>query len=367
MSLGRPALALDFLDGLDIPSERAFERSMLHAWLLREAGRLDEALALLRELVREHPAESLVHTQIAETLLLLGRAAEAHEAILNGRAALPGSAALSELEVRVVKALQGPPWERTIECPGEHFLVRSDGDKKLAREAARVLDEAWDRCESFFGPLATPPAEPSSAYLFAGEASYLSYVEGLADAGLENTRGVYATYLKQIAAWNQPSVAILWDTLRHECAHRYLELLHGLRIPRWLDEGLAEVFAGCWSPDGRWLPGGLRAERLAWFTSDHGGSGGDLLTSLETFLYLDEGRFLARVEQSYAQSWSLAHFLRFGDEPKRGILARLLAGLDRGEDPALAIDRAFEGVDLAELAKAYGSWLGEVLREDAER
>jgi hypothetical protein len=367
MTLERPALALDFVDGLDISAERTFERAMLRAWLTREAGRLEEALAEFRELARERPKESLVHAEIAELLLLLARPAEAHEAILAGRAAVPASTALADLEVRVVKALQGPPWEKTMEQVGEHFLVRSDGDRKLARDAARVLDEAWTRCEEFFGTLAAPPSEPSLAYVFSGEASYLAYVQGTAGAAIENSRGIYSEYLKQIAAWNEPSAAILWDTLRHECAHRFLELRYGWRIPRWLNEGLAEVFAACWARDDRWLPGGMRTERLDWYASGRLKAGEKHLRPLEAFLFLDDETFLADAERCYAQAWSFVHFLRFGDETKREMLGTILSELARGEDPAAATDRAFEGTDLSELGVSYQDWLRARLREEKER
>jgi len=231
-----------------------------------------------------------------------------------------------------------------------------------------VLDEAWECCAEFFGPLpagALPDADASEegnptphsvAYLFSGEASYLAYVDGIADAGHENTSGIYSPLLKQIAAWNQPNVENLWDTLRHEVAHRYLDLALGERIPRWLNEGLAECFAASWNAAGEFVPGGLRERAL--FACD-----GAQLTHLRTFLTQPEEEFLARVEVSYAQAWAVVHFLRFGSEADRETFDRLMAALRTGADPQLAIDLSIEGVDLSDLEKRLFDWLNARLKK----
>lgn len=355
MDLEHYGQALEHLETLPTLEVHALDKALLRGYLLQRAGDLGEARNALEALVREHPEAVLAHRLLAETLLLSEAADQAHAVILRGREVHPGSASLARLEERVVKAAKGPRWERVLEERGEHFCVYFEGQRKQAEAACRVLDEAWERCLALFGPLAEAPRTHSKAYFFRGEGSYLAYVRGLADASQENTLGIYSPLLKQVAVWNQPNANDLARTLRHECAHRYLDLAVGHRLPRWLNEGLAEVFANSWGNDGSFEPGHLDRSHLLCIARS--GS----ITNAWTFVRFDDEAFLQNVEVSYALSWALVHFLYFQDELGRAVFDRLFDGLRQGEDPQLAIDRALDGVELEAMSRRFVSWLQTAL------
>jgi hypothetical protein len=149
----------------------------------------------------------------------------------------------------------------------------------------------------------------------------------------------------------------LFDTMRHETAHRWLDVALGERIPRWLNEGLAEVFAACWNAEGAFEPGGMRTDALLFLYANKE------LTGVERFMTQEEEQFLAQVQLGYAQAWALVHFLRFGADTERTILDRLLAGLESGADPQLAIDEAIAGVDMEDVHERFRAWVELRLKE----
>ena len=367
MLLDRPSLALLQIDKLEVSPEQSLDRDLLRAYLNQSAGRLEAALSAFEAIAQANSTASLAYVGAAQALLRLGRADEAHRVLLRGLAKLPSSPSLRDLEAQVVKASKGPPWERTTEDRGDYFMIRTDGGRKFGRDARRVLDEAWEHCEEFFGALPPGAIEPqldekgdvlphSVAYLFSGEASYLDYVNGIADETKESTLGIYSPLLKQIVAWNQPSTDQLFDTLRHEVAHRYLDLCYGERTPRWLNEGLAECFAASWNANGEFEPPGLRTESLLAAPSVE-------LTSIDAFMTQDEEAFLSNAQAGYIQAWALVHFLRFGADRDRSIHDAILEGLAERSDLQLAIEEALDGVDVQDLQDRFLAWLNERIRE----
>ncbi|MFT4541285.1 MAG: hypothetical protein ACI841_004644 [Planctomycetota bacterium] len=366
--LQRPTLALQILDQIEVQPEHAGDLELLRAELLMQTNQLEQAHTAFAAIAAAMPASSLAHVRSAEALLLLGRPADAHRAILTGLQALPTSKSLRKLEVKVVKASKGPSWEKVYMDKGKHFYVRTDVDRKLVRQARLVLDDAWKNCEDFFGPLpAGALPEPrargksdtwhSVAYLFSGESSYVDYVEGVANPGIENTLGVYSPVLKQIAAWNQPNVEDLWETLRHEVAHRYLDLQIDNDLPRWLNEGLAECFQSAWNEEGDYEPGGLLRDSL------HALKGQKDYPSIFEFMTRSEEAFLQEGSLGYAQAWSLIHYLRFGPSGPRSLFDNLMAGLREGKDPQLAIRDAIDLSNLTTIQQGLVTWINARLRE----
>lgn len=368
LELDRPTLALDELERVRFAEGHGLERALLRADLLLRAGRLADARAAFEDVLEERPRTAFAHARAAEAELLLGEAESAHRTILRGLEVLPGSEQLRALERQVAKAARGPAWERAFEHRGRHFTVHTDADPRLAARASRTLDEAWQRCGDFFGRLSAAElralaagrrgAGPhSTAYVFSGRGSYATYVEDVADAG-EGTLGIYSPLLKQVAAWNQPSEAELTDTLRHEAAHRYLDVVLGERVPRWLNEGLAECFAASWREDGTFAPGErMRASALATIRE------GEPLTPLRELFTQPESEFLRRPRVGYAQAWALTHFLRFGAAADRRLFDRIWKGLRAGDDPQAVLADALRGADVEDLQRRFLAWLDERARE----
>lgn len=362
MDLGYFTDAYYFMTQLEPIEGMEEDAELLRAEILRLTGRLPETLERYQVLAEKYPDKSLVHERHASTLLLLNRPEEAHAAVLAGLKRLPASPRLRELELMVVKADQGPAWESKYENIGTDFVAYTNVDKKTAKEAREVLDEAWQKCKAFFHMLevTTQPlgigskrnAECHSvAYIFSGESSYARYVEGVADGSSENTLGVYNPMLQHIAAWNQPRKTDLWRTLRHEVAHRYLHLALGDRFPRWVNEGLAETFASCWDEDGKFGKPNDIPHHLGLLTN------AAALPNPSTLVVSTDSQFMANSDLNYAYSWALLRFMgstkRQPESPVRWLLDRLQSE----DDPRRIMDELRERVDLAEIQKQIRRWI----------
>lgn len=363
MKLDRPSLALESLARAEFADGSELDEALMTADLTAMAGKLEKAESLFAELAGSEPDLTYAKRRQAECALLLGQPQRAAAAIRAGLAAKPLSATLHELEWKTVKASKGPAWRVVRTKEGEHFRLFANTNKKLAHQAGAVLDEAWLRCGEFFGPLLgdhlpSPAAldgadqgPHSIAYLFAGEAGYLDYVRDIAEDDHEASLGVYTPLLKQIVAWNQPSYAALKDTLRHEVAHRYLDLALGERIPRWLNEGLAETFAASWTKDGKFEPGGKIEHWLLTIQAN------PKIPSPGQFFYMRNEEFNANSEANYAIAWATVHFLRFQSKVGKDLLPSILGGIAAGEDPAYAIDLSLDEIEQAGLQAELLKWL----------
>ena len=327
----------------------------MHAVLLGSAGRGHESAAELEALAREHPLIAAVHIKLVDTLLRLAKPAEARQAMQRALSALPSSPALKDLEIKVVKADLGPSWKKLFEYEGEYFVVRSEISVKLCRDTVRVLDKAMQRCVFEFGALPESRPARSVAYLFSGESSYRDYVKGIVDDSLEHSLGVYSLALKQIVAWNQPDPERLWDTLRHECLHCYVDLRAG-EVARWFGEGLAETFAASAQRDETWKDGNPRPNWIALLLAEN-----VAFPALEEFANQSDVQFLAHVERNYALSWAWIHYLRFGNAEGRAVFAALWAALLAGKDDSVAIDLALAGHDAHALHANFIAYVNKLL------
>lgn len=335
------------LEGQEVPL------GLLDSLLCERADRLDDALTRVAGLLETHPGESALHARRVDLLLRQGRLAEAREALDASRRSLPGSRRLLERERQVVRATLGPPWKRMDEHEGRYFVVRSEIGPKVCRDAAAVLDAAMERCQERLGPL--PEGTPrATAYVFAGSRGYLEYVEDIADESLENTLGIYSPVLRQVAVWNQPDQAGLWNVLRHEAVHRYLDARAG-SLPRWLDEGLAESISSEFLVDGGPQDGQVRREWVAVLRAQ-GGS----VPPLQLFDYQDRA-FDEAIERSYALAWAWLHVLRFVDPEGRAVFDALWSGVASGQDVAVALDAALAGRDVNALQARFVAYLNELL------
>ncbi|MCY3001102.1 MAG: DUF1570 domain-containing protein [Planctomycetota bacterium] len=350
IDLHRPGPALASLEARAklVPPDPKFR--YLQALLSMEVERHDEALTLLAGLESESFELPLILEEMAELLLLLGRPDEARAALERADGKVGPTTGLDELRTKLAKATVGPPWRRTHSHVSPHFAVDSDVDTPTAKVASKTLEEAWMDCQRLLGRV-EPQAKPTRVFVFSGRASYLDYIEGISDNELANSAGIYSRSLRQLVAYNQLRGEDMLLVLRHECVHHYLDLALGA-VPRWYDEGLAEYFAACRSADGTWTDGALHPERHATLLNK------PALVETGVFVRLDDEQFMKNAESSYAQAWAFVHFLRYGrNEVALRFERRLWSELKERTDPASAVERALEGIDVKALNQAFGDHL----------
>ena len=145
-----------------------------------------------------------------------------------------------------------------VQAAGQGWQETGTGSIKVVhqpRHSGRALEVlAWAEAQT---PLPGLPAGfPSRARIILAdsEAAWDSITEGLAPewsaAVARPALGelVIPTYSSERTAFTDEA-----QTLRHEWAHLGLhEYLEGLQIPRWFDEGYAELAGGAWDAEAAW-------------------------------------------------------------------------------------------------------------------
>lgn len=145
------------------------------------------------------------------------------------------------------------------------------------------------------------------------------------------------------------------ETILHEYVH-FLLNSRGLRLPTWLNEGIAELFS-TFRVSGKFVEYGLPKEHY--------------VDALNVSSLIPLPRLMAVTESSpdyneehragmfYAQSWALAHFLMCGeDRTNAARLAQFLAVIQQpGADPDAAFREVFKK-DFDELPNKLRAYLG---------
>jgi len=139
-------------------------------------------------------------------------------------------------------------------------------------------------------------------------------------------------------------------------AHEYVHFLvaqSGLRLPTWLNEGLAELYSnleearpGQGTAIGRFIPGRvLSLRRDAWI---------DLAGLVSASSRSDFFTSPARVDSAYAESWLLAHMLVL-DPRYASKFPEFLAALQTAETPEAF--RSVYGKSLAQVEQEFNAYL----------
>jgi len=191
--------------------------------------------------------------------------------------------------------------------------------------------------------------------IFKDKESYANYGEGPPLAGLAS--GYYLPDRNEAVTWRQRSFEEMIQVIAHEATHALMRHRFG-KVPPWLNEGLSEYFermgvfgkAVVIHPNREWDE--IVRQKI------RDGS----IVPLREYLALSQQAWQMHDfpdNGSYAQAWSLIHFLMSTPEGTR-LLGRLLDSLDRvGVEDFSAediIDAEFDG-GLAALQTRWLAWV----------
>jgi tetratricopeptide (TPR) repeat protein len=243
-----------------------------------------------------------------------------------------------------------------VEARSAHFVVVSDAGEGRAREVAWQFEQIRGLFSKLL-PLRTDPARPIMILAARNEESLQTLLpEFWAQKGRARPAGVF---------FNGPDrhyVALrtdVGDESHHVVYHEYAHLVSRMNyfgLPLWLNEGLAEFYAGAIVREqqirfGRIHPWHIRLLRHV------------ELLPLETLLTVDHGsphyNETNRVSIFYAQSAALTHYLMVAnDGAQRKKLADFLGLLSQNVEEIEAARRAFG--DVKALEKALESYIRQL-------
>lgn len=318
------------------PACEAFERATAldpalaeaRALRVRALGRLGVAepvVAAVEELLAASPALPLAWTECAAALLAVGEPLRARDVVQGALARGIEDESLRRIESLLLRALAGPPWERTEAFASAHYDVRTDGDRRSAFEAATALEETLRFYERRLGRLGRAASRRRyTVLLFTGRSSYDAFTSDLFEGAPESTAGLYSPMLKALLLWSQDEREDTLRTLRHEGLHQFLDGRLA-SPPPWLDEGLAEYFEVVERARGTVVEGALQEHHVALLAAP-----GYEWLPYERLLARSHAEFYADAARSYAQSWALIHWLLRSGLAEERVFQSLLDELARG-------------------------------------
>jgi hypothetical protein len=269
----------------------------------------------------------------------------------------------------------------------EHFIVLYDTpDQPLVRKIVRDLELLRAEYERLF-PAEKPVESVSTVRICKSRDEYLSYGAPPRSAGYWNWN---AEELVLYDAETQDKTHHISDAntfiaLYHEAFHQYIHYSTGELPPHsWFNEGHGDFFSGATVKDGKVRAIGPNPWRV--HTIQEAIKAGKYVPLRELVRY-EQPQYYANPYICYAEGWSLIYFLRKSEVvAKRAewsrILATYFAELKSGYGEELAklasagkekdkearakaglavrtraVDKAFEGVDIDELEKAWKSYV----------
>jgi tetratricopeptide (TPR) repeat protein len=123
----------------------------------------------------------------------------------------------------------------------QHFVIRYD-ETKMAAPGRIAVEELERSYQALASELGFEPDEPIAVILYTRE-------EYLAAGGLHQSGGMFDGKIRITARDAASNETWIPRILRHEMAHAFVRSRASARVPKWLNEGIAEYAAGIRSED----------------------------------------------------------------------------------------------------------------------
>lgn len=300
------------------------------------------AVADLRKLLVRDPSDAQVVETLARCWLIADRLEDARREIDEALERGVEPEALATIALLLTREERGPDWNTVHRHRSDHYEVASNIDSGFCREAARHLESSLNR---FNRDLRRLPRDDERyrVFVFSGEEGYLSYLQDVLGARVENTAGIYSPLLRQLVIWNLPDREDLFRTIRHEGFHQYFDRLVD-DSPVWLNEGLAEYYENALLVKGEWSQDHLHP-------AHRGTVKGRLDVDWRAFLEGGRGAFYARGAYSYGLAWLVVHWMLHSDRDNRRRFDRMIDVLSAGGSAEQGLEAAFGGVDWQQLGR----------------
>lgn len=269
---------------------------------------------------------------------------------------------------------QGNWWQRTPVVRTKYYSLKTDLPRDQAIELSRHMDAT---CESYYQTFSKLPVRierPAALglFLFASQADYISTLsryfrtDGTGSAGLCIRRG---DTISLVGFRGDQSPETMKPLLQHEGFHQFASLLFP-DIPKWANEGFAEVYERGVAVGGTLMLGEIRPRDVQLLTAaiENGKamSVGDLMRieSREWNQHVVSGK----AHLQYLQAWSLVQYFLFAEGGRhRTKFLGFLVQLNSRADWEKAFVSTFGWVDLRQLQKRWLDYCSNMQATDVKQ
>ncbi|MEK7467576.1 MAG: DUF1570 domain-containing protein [Planctomycetota bacterium] len=257
----------------------------------------------------------------------------------------------------------------------EHYDIQYNCDRDFAIVVGKHLEAILLEYQKFFpldsfggGPVLiegkeNQPAsqkvtlERMTVKLFGKDEEFQSYA---AANGVGGAAAYFSPMQNELCGYKTVSQgkSLSIHIMYHEAMHQYLHALFGeeVRIPIWLNEGMAEYFFGGNFNDatGRFTIG-LNKERID--TIRQACRDGSFVPLAKLFKYT-QGQYYANAGLCYAQGWSVAYFMWTTPDPKyKGVIEEFMKKLRQTKDADEAFKSSFGKLDQDQLEQDWKDYV----------
>jgi hypothetical protein len=265
----------------------------------------------------------------------------------------------------------GTWWDRTAPPRGgkvpqsRHYSIRSDLPVAQTKEYADHLDTMYDeyfrRLVKQAGLRQRSPEYPN-VYMFASQQDYLDTLR--TNFGINGTGSGGMFFIGPrgagLAFWVEklPRQRV-GHVIQHEGFHQFAHAFFGNDLPPWLNEGLAEFF-GESVVEGKSVVIGQASPEVV--TQVRTAVEKDKYLPFMDLLQMDSARWNGNVQSGnarlqYMQSWSMVHFLVYGENGKyEPYFSTMLKLLNAGTKPFDAWKKAFSLDTETEVLQFESRW-----------
>lgn len=259
----------------------------------------------------------------------------------------------SATTARVLGGIQVTPWPHPfgtgLAVQTDHYLIYTNIlDQHLIDQMASIM-EAAHRAYNAFLPYPVRPRTRSIIYLFSNRRQWEDYIVcstgPYADTYLQIDNGAVCHNGQCILYWLGPERT--FAAMAHEGWHQFTSRHFALRLPSWLDEGMATIFEGIVAgKNGLSFVPAANIHRLR--VLQQACKTGQILP-IDQLLVADPGQAMVADSQEYiqlfyAQWYALVRFLLESDQVLFNAFTRLIADAFLGRWP-LDVDLRLAAID----------------------
>ena len=253
----------------------------------------------------------------------------------------------------------GDWWSHARNFESNFYIGKTDLPEDQAKALLKHMDAVFATYMQFFSKVASKmrwKGSKAKLLLFAKKRDYMQTLSARFDTNGSGSWGLYIPSQRMLVGWRGDySISEVKRLLQHEGLHQAVHQLFG-DIPKWANEGLAELFERGVVVDKKLVIGGFPLrdkKRLLKFHETNE------LIPFDRFFLISGKEWSARVtakdaESIYPQAWSLIDFLVYSENRKyEKNFQMFLFGLSQGRPWEKAFTKAYGNINIGQMEEKW--------------